>query len=58
MEAKELIVREAVFDDCRFFAACEREKAVTEFFSMDGDRSYEDVVREFIAAEQKKSKKR
>ena len=52
MESKELLLRETIFSDCVFFAQCEKEKTVTEFFSMNENRSYEDVVREFLTAEQ------
>jgi len=48
MESKSLIIRETVFDDCRYFAEWENLPHVTEFFTMDEDRSYEEVVTEFV----------
>ena len=44
MESKNLIVRETVFDDCKYFAEWETWPQVTEFFTMDEERSYEQVV--------------
>ncbi len=48
MESKNLIIRETVFDDCRYFAEWENRPEVTEFFTMDEGRSYEQVVTEFV----------
>ena len=48
MESKNLIVRETVFDDCKYFAEWETWPQVTEFFTMDEERSYEQVVTEFV----------
>ncbi len=48
MESKNLIIRETVFDDCRYFAEWENLPEVTEFFTMDEGRSYEQVVTEFV----------
>ena len=38
MESKNLIVRETVFDDCKYFAEWETWPQVTEFFTMDEER--------------------
>lgn len=48
MESKNLIVRETVFDDCKYFAEWEKQPKVTEFFTMDEERTYEQVVTEFV----------
>ncbi|MGF6375496.1 ribosomal-protein-alanine N-acetyltransferase [Clostridiales Family XIII bacterium PM5-7] len=48
MESKNLMIRETVFDDCKYFSEWERMPEVTEFFTMDGDTMYEDVVTEFV----------
>ena len=48
MESKSLIIRETVFDDCAYFAEWENLPHVTEFFTMDEGRSYEDIVTEFV----------
>ncbi|MGN0658723.1 MAG: GNAT family N-acetyltransferase [Emergencia sp.] len=48
MESKNLIVRETVFDDCEYFARWEVLPEVTEFFTMDEGRDYEQVVTEFV----------
>ncbi|MDD7511804.1 MAG: GNAT family protein [Peptostreptococcaceae bacterium] len=48
MESKNLIIRHAVFEDCRYFAQWEVMPEVTEFFTMDEGLTYEDVVTEFI----------
>lgn len=56
MEAKELIIRPTIFSDCELFAEWESDSSVIEFFSIDSDRTYEDVVREFVARELDKTK--
>ena len=48
MESKNLIVRETVFDDCRYFAEWEVMPEVTEFLTIDEDRDYEQIVKEFV----------
>lgn len=48
MESKNLIIREAVFDDCKYFAEWEVLPEVTEFFTIDEGRDYEQVVTEFV----------
>ena len=48
MESKNIILRETVFDDCRYFAEWECRPEVTEFFTMDEGRNYEDIVTEFV----------
>lgn len=48
METKHLIIRESTFDDCKYFAEWETSPEITEFFTMDEGRDYEQVVRDFI----------
>lgn len=48
METKNLLIRETTFEDCKYFADWETREEVTEFFTMDDDRNYEEIVTEFI----------
>lgn len=48
MESKNLIIRPTVFDDCVLFAEWENQPHVTEFFTMDEGRTYEQIVTEFV----------
>lgn len=48
MESKNLIIRETRFDDCRFFTEWENQPHVTEFFTMNENRTYEEIVTEFV----------
>jgi acetyltransferase, GNAT len=48
MESKNIIIRPSVFSDCKQFAKWETKFAVTEFFSINCDRDYEEVVVEFV----------
>ncbi len=48
METKNLLIRETVFEDCEYFAKWEVDPSVTEFLSYDEDRSYSDIVEEWI----------
>ncbi|MDO4395406.1 MAG: GNAT family protein [Clostridia bacterium] len=48
MESKNIILRETIFDDCRYFADWESRPEVTEFFTMDEGRCYEDIVTEYV----------
>ena len=43
-----LFLRESIFDDCEKFAKWESDPAVTEFFTINDGRDYEEVTREFI----------
>lgn len=56
MESKNLMIRPAVFDDCSLFSIWEKMREVNEFFSIDDDRDYEQIVREFILREADPSK--
>ncbi len=48
METKNLIIRESIFSDCQFFADWESNPVVSDFFTIDDDRDYESVVKEYI----------
>lgn len=48
MESKNLFLRETIFEDCRYFADWEVTPEVTRFFTIDEERSYQDVVTEFV----------
>lgn len=48
MESKNLFLRESIFEDCKYFAEWENDKNVSEFFTIDEERTYEDVVTEFV----------
>lgn len=56
MESKNLVIRPTVFSDCELFAKWEKTPEVTEFFSINSDREYENVTREFILREVDKTK--
>ena len=48
IESKHLILRNTVFADCAIFADWESQPSVSEFFTMNSDRDYEEIVRDFI----------
>ncbi len=50
-EDSRLYLRQSTFDDCRYFAQWEVQPAVTEFFTINEGRDYEEVVREFLGRE-------
>ena len=47
LEGKNVYIRESSFDDCTYFAEWEKKPEVTEFFTINESRDYEEVVREF-----------
>ena len=53
METKNLIIRESVFSDCQIFTEWESSSQVSEFFTIDDDRDYESVVKEYIDCDRK-----
>lgn len=57
MESKDLILRETVFGDCSYFKKWEVLPTVTEFFTMDEGRTYEEIVTEFVRYELDPAKK-
>lgn len=56
MESKNLVIRPTIFSDCELFAKWESDFSVTEFFSMNSDRDYEEIVTEFINRSNDKTK--
>lgn len=56
MESQNLIIRPSVLSDCKQFAKWETKFAVTEFFSINCDRDYEEVVLEFVERSKDKTK--
>lgn len=48
LETKNLILKESVFEDCTYFAEWESKDYVTEFFTINEERSYEDIVTEYV----------
>lgn len=48
MDSKYIYIRESSFDDCKYFAQWEVKDNVTEFFTMDEGRTYEDAVVDYI----------
>jgi ribosomal-protein-alanine N-acetyltransferase len=56
MESENLIIRKSVFDDCEIFTKWEQQDYVKEFLTINKERTYEEVVREFITREQDPTK--
>ena len=50
LETNNLVLRETVFEDCDYFAKWEADEEVTRYLSIDDDRTYKDVVTDFIMA--------
>ena len=48
LDGTRVYLRESSFDDCAYFAKWEKEPAVTEFFTINESRDYEEVVREYL----------
>ena len=48
MESRNLIIRESVFEDCRYFAEWEADPEVTRYFNISDHQGYGEVVRKFI----------
>ena len=48
VERSRIFLRESTFEDCQYFAKWEQMDEVTEFFTIDKGRNYEEVVTEFI----------
>jgi RimJ/RimL family protein N-acetyltransferase len=56
MESENIIIRKSIFDDCEIFTEWEQQDYIKEFLTINKERSYEEVVREFIMREQDPSK--
>lgn len=48
MESRNLIIRESVFEDCRYFAEWEADPEVIRYFNISDQQGYGEVVRKFI----------
>ncbi len=48
LETKNLIIKESVFADCAKFAEWESNPNVSEFFTIDEERNYEEIVTEYV----------
>lgn len=51
-----IIVKPSVFEDCQQFYLWEKEKVVTEFFSIPDNQSYEEVLRDFFVSREDPTK--
>jgi len=47
-----IILRESTLTDCDIFSQWEKNPAVTEFFTINNNKTYEETVREFIEREE------
>lgn len=56
METRNLSIRDSVFEDCEYFAKWESDPKITEYLSCEEERSYKDVVEEWILDNQDKTK--
>ena len=56
VETERIFLRESTFDDCEYFAKWEQMENVTEFFTIDKGRNYEEVVTEFINRQEDEDK--
>lgn len=56
MISKNIELRKSTFDDCINFSRWEEQDYIKEFLTINAERSYEDVVREFILRENDHSK--
>lgn len=56
METRNLSIRESVFEDCEYFAKWESDPVITEYLSCEEERSYKDVVEEWVLDSQDKTK--
>lgn len=49
MESSRLIIRPTIFEDCRYFADwVEQDPEVSEFFTMDQGRGYNEITEEYV----------
>jgi RimJ/RimL family protein N-acetyltransferase len=48
LESKNIILRPSSFKDCKLFAVWEEKEYVRRFFTMNDNRDYEEITREFI----------
>lgn len=57
MENKRIFLRDSSFDDCGKFAEWETNPFVSTFFTIDDDRDYEEITREFIERSRDETKR-
>lgn len=55
MVSENIIIRKSTFDDCDIFTKWEQQDYIKEFLTINKERTYEEVVREFILREQDSS---
>lgn len=48
LEGENVYIRESSFADCEYFAEWEKKPEVTQFFTINETRDYEEVVREYL----------
>lgn len=56
LEAKNIILRPTSFEDCKQFTLWEGKEYINKFFTMDDNRNYEEIVREFIIRDEDPTK--
>lgn len=52
MSPDNIIIRKSTFDDCEIFTKWEQQEYIKEFLSINKERTYEEVVREYILRSQ------
>ncbi|NLJ58099.1 MAG: GNAT family N-acetyltransferase [Tissierellia bacterium] len=52
MVSENIVIRKSTFDDCEIFTKWEQEDYIKEFLTINKERTYEEVVREFILREE------
>jgi len=55
MESENILIRKSIFDDCEIFTRWEQQDYVKEFLTINKERTYGEVVKEFILREQDSS---
>ena len=56
MISNNIVLRRSTFDDCKEFTRWEEQDYIKEFLTINKERSYEEVVREFITRDSDSSK--
>lgn len=55
MVSENIVIRKSTFDDCEIFTKWEQQDYIKEFLTINKERTYEEVVKEFILREQDKT---
>lgn len=55
MESDNILIRKSAFDDCEIFTKWEQQDYIKEFLTISEERTYEEVVREFLDREKNPS---